>query len=90
LKSDDITKSYCIFSPNDTLCGHPNILHGGASATIIDQNSGLLAMIHSREVVATAELSIKYLIPVKKGQLYVWKGVVERREDRKIYIKSTI
>ena len=87
---DNIMHAYCIFSPKEQLCGHPNIQHGGATATIADQNSGVLAMINSYEIVATSELAVKYLKPVKKGQIYAWHGQVDRREGRKIYIKSTI
>lgn len=47
---------YCIFSPKDEICGHPEIQHGGATATIIDQNFGYLAILHTREPVATADL----------------------------------
>ena len=47
-------------------------------------------MLYSRELVATGELQMKYKKPVKKGQVYAWKGVVDRKEDRKIYVTSTI
>lgn len=54
MEANKITKGYCIFSPKEDLCGHPNIQHGGATATIVDQNSGILAMLYSYELVATA------------------------------------
>jgi acyl-CoA thioesterase FadM len=47
-------------------------------------------MIFSYELVATSELSVRYLKPVKKGQTYAWHGEVARRDGRKIYIKSSI
>jgi hypothetical protein len=47
------------------MCGHPSIQHGGASATIVDNNSGILAMLHSLDIVATAELKLKYLLPIR-------------------------
>lgn len=46
--SKDIKRLYCIFSPTDNICGHPEIQHGGATATIIDQNMGELAILHSK------------------------------------------
>jgi hypothetical protein len=79
METNKISKAHCIFSPKEELCGHPSIQHGGATATISDQNSGILAMLFSRELVATAELYIKYTKPVKKGQLYVWSGEIESR-----------
>ena len=36
-------------------------------------------MLYSYELVATADLFVKYVKPVKKGQLYVWSGKVEKR-----------
>lgn len=48
IESDKINTAYCIFSPKEQLCGHPSIQHGGATATIADQNSGILAMIYSQ------------------------------------------
>jgi acyl-coenzyme A thioesterase PaaI-like protein len=90
MDSNKISNAYCIFSPKEQLCGHPNIQHGGATATIIDQNAGVLAMIYSYELVATSELNVRYLKPVKKGQTYAWHGEVTRRDGRKIYIKSSV
>ena len=54
MDANKISNAYCIFSPKEQLCGHPNIQHGGATATIIDQNAGVLAMIYSYELVATS------------------------------------
>jgi acyl-coenzyme A thioesterase PaaI-like protein len=62
---------YCIFSPTDYICGHPEIQHGGATATIIDQNMGYLASLYSHELVATAKLNVEYKRPIRKNQYYV-------------------
>ena len=48
MDKNHITKGYTIFCPKEELCGHPDIQHGGATATIVDQNSGLLAMLYSK------------------------------------------
>lgn len=72
--TNSIRRSRCVFSPREQLCGHPDIQHGGATATIIDQNSGMLAMLFSKELCATAELEVKYKKPVKRGTVYVWEG----------------
>jgi len=53
ISDSNITRAYCIFSPKEQLCGHPSIQHGGATATIVDQNSGILAMLYSYDLVAT-------------------------------------
>jgi len=90
IKSEKIDHSYCIFVPNYKLCGHPNIIHGGASAAIIDVNSVWLAMLNVSKIVATISMDVKYLKPMKKNQTYVWKGVIENKKGRQIHVKSTI
>ena len=47
-------------------------------------------MLYSHELVATADLFVQYVKPVKKGQLYVWSGRIEKRQDRKIYVNSEV
>jgi len=47
-------------------------------------------MIYSYDIIATGELNMKYVKPVKKGQLYAWRGEIQNRDGRKIYVKSTI
>jgi acyl-coenzyme A thioesterase PaaI-like protein len=81
---------YCIFSPNEYLCGHPEIQHGGATATIIDQNLGVLTVLNSKSSVATVDLHIKYKRPIKKDQFYVLEGRVIEKIGRKIKVKGII
>lgn len=33
---------------------------------------------------------MKYLLPVRKGDVYLMKGWVEKREGRKVYLKATV
>lgn len=51
---------------------------------------GELAILHSKEMVATAELSIKYKKPIRKDQFYVLESKVLSRQGRRIAIKATI
>lgn len=48
------------------LSGHPNILHGGASAALIDEVMGRAAVerLPSRKVAVTVSIEIKYKMPV--------------------------
>ena len=86
----DITRIFCIFSPTDSICGHPGIQHGGATATIIDNTLGYLAWVHAKDTVATASLSLKYKRPVLKDELYVFEGQVDKREGRRIEVSGKI
>jgi hypothetical protein len=45
----------------------------------LDQNTGVLAMLYAFDIVATSELSVKYLQPIRKGELYLMKGWVDKR-----------
>lgn len=36
-------------------------------------------MLFSYDLVATADLFVKYVKPVKKGQLYVWNGEIIKK-----------
>lgn len=87
---EEIKHLYCIFSPTEYICGHPEIQHGGATATIIDQNMGYLAMLHSKNNVATYDLHVRYKRPVKKDQYYVLEVRVTESKGRKIWIKGVI
>lgn len=48
------------------LSGHPNILHGGASAALIDEVMGRAAVerLPSRKVAVTVSIDLKYKAPV--------------------------
>ena len=48
MDNNSIHKASVIFCPKEQLCGHPDIQHGGATATIADQSSGILAMLYSK------------------------------------------
>jgi hypothetical protein len=51
------------------LGGHPNVIHGGVLATMLDEALGRLALRHAPSVV-TARLEIDYKAPtrVKRGE----------------------
>lgn len=65
-------------------------MHGGATATIMDQIAGVLAMLNTNHIVATAELTAKYIAPIRKGETYILKAHLHSHEGRKVFIQSTI
>ncbi|MBV5278767.1 MAG: PaaI family thioesterase [Campylobacteraceae bacterium] len=58
-----------IFTPHDKLQSYPNVLHGGISATILDETIGRAIMAHygQNSFGVTVELKIKYKKPVPLG-----------------------
>jgi len=75
------------------LGGHPNVIHGGVLATMLDEALGRLALRHAPSVV-TARLEIDYKAPtrVKRGEsaLVVVKGSVAEVQERKVKVKGEI
>jgi len=59
-----------IFTPNSKLQSYPNVLHGGISATILDETMGRAMMIKDDKDVfgVTIELTIRYRKPVPLNQ----------------------
>ncbi|MFT7003118.1 MAG: acyl-coenzyme A thioesterase PaaI-like protein [Sulfurimonas sp.] len=51
-----------IFTPNDKLQSYPNVLHGGISATILDETIGraIMAKYGQNSFGVTVELNVKY------------------------------
>ena len=62
-------------------------MHGGFTATIIDNLGGILGGLSSDlSPVATASLEIAYKKPVKVGHEYILKLWVEKIEGRNYFI----
>lgn len=58
-----------IFTPHEKLQSYPGILHGGISATILDETIGRAIMMHAGKSAfgVTLELNVKYKKPVPLG-----------------------
>lgn len=58
-----------IFTPHDKLQSYPGVLHGGISATILDETIGRAIMMYGgqRTFGVTIELNVKYKKPVPLG-----------------------
>lgn len=95
LQTDDEKKNhgkiYCVFSPNSTAQGHHGVVHGGFSATLLDNLLGHLSVfINNYQPCATANLNINYKKPIYVGQEYLLIAEFEKQINRKIYLKSKI
>ena len=58
-----------IFTPHDKLQSYPGVLHGGISATILDETIGRAIMMYGGQSTfgVTIELNVKYKKPVPLG-----------------------
>lgn len=75
----------------EDLCGHPGIIHGGLSATLLDESMGRcgLAALPNR-MGFTAQLTVNYRKPVKAGSYVVIKAEVVKTEGRKVWVTGRI
>ena len=54
-----------LFESDESYCGYPNVLHGGISASILDETIGRAIMITDPKILGmTLELNLKYKKPV--------------------------
>lgn len=82
---------YGIVQLGKKLCGHQGILHGGATATILDEILGSLSMwTAENKDTFTANLNVNYRKPILLPALVVVSGKVDKLEGRKIYITGAI
>jgi len=76
-----------------SMCGHRGIVHGGATATVVDELFGWTAHRCGPDQPArifTAYLHVDYKAPVVAGIPVVVVTGVERVEGRKIFMQSTV
>ena len=71
------------------MCGHRGILHGGASASVLDQFFGLMICILDIKGF-TGQLDVSYRKIILCPSTILVKGVYDRAENRKHYFKATI
>ena len=91
LKLNQNAKIHVTFNPNSKLQGHEGVLHGGLTATLLDNVAGCLAFLACDLTPAvTAYLNINYQKPMSVDQDYVAVIEVDKIDGRKVYIKGQI
>ncbi|OBA19814.1 hypothetical protein METBIDRAFT_16721, partial [Metschnikowia bicuspidata var. bicuspidata NRRL YB-4993] len=83
--------SYTFFHLGSHLSGHPDIVHGGLLATLLDEVSCRLAFqnIKSKKGV-TANLNINYYKPCKTGYYIMLKCSVSKKLGRKCWVRGEV
>jgi uncharacterized protein (TIGR00369 family) len=67
--------------------GHPGYVHGGILATTFDELFGLFQTFAHPSAV-TAELTVRYLAPVKIGETVHFEAEVVERDRRKMRVRG--
>ncbi|KAL5366017.1 HotDog domain-containing protein [Aspergillus floccosus] len=91
--NDKEKKSVSVVFLGPGLEGWPGMVHGGALATVIDENVGRVAVRHFPEKTGvTANLEINYRAPVYSGNFYSIHATLdtERSTDRKGYVTGEV
>jgi acyl-coenzyme A thioesterase PaaI-like protein len=73
------------------LAGHHKVVHGGLSATLLDEVMAVAAfpLVESRSL-ATAELTVMYKKPLPTESCVLVKGEQVKREGRKVWMEGSI
>lgn len=71
------------FTPEDSLTGYEEIVHGGVVATMFDELLGWSVGLKTNQLFLTGELTVRYLRPVLSNHIYL--GSAQPVEDKKRY-----
>ncbi len=76
----------------DELCRVGGILHGGATATLLDSLCGLAGatVVDGKSDLVTAQLNIHFVRPAVPGEVLTGQGLVEHRGKRTLVCRGEI
>ncbi|KAF8936137.1 HotDog domain-containing protein [Dissophora ornata] len=90
-QSMDETRVLSVLHVGKSLCGHPNIAHGGLLATLLDEITAMTAIPNlPGKTGFTANLNINYRHPCIADQFVVADSEVTSVEGRKAFVKATL
>ncbi|MDP3891520.1 PaaI family thioesterase [Nocardioides sp.] len=69
--------------------GPPGLVHGGASALLLDHLMGETASMRHSQVTFTGTLTMRYLAPLPLGEVRL-EGRIERQSGRKVFVTAEI
>jgi uncharacterized protein (TIGR00369 family) len=78
------------FTPEPAWCGFEGIVHGGILAALADDAMSWALKQGIGGFGYTANMSVRYLRPVKLGSSYTAVGNVMNQEDRKVHTRARI
>lgn len=81
---------YCAWSFCSLLVGHPEIVHGGASAFAFDESFGVLFAMLNLGPGFTANINVNYRKPLPADLVACLHASLDKREGRKVYLKGSL
>lgn len=79
-----------LMSLGSGLNGHAEILHGGFSATLIDESCGFANMYYNRAHTFTAFLNVNYRKPIPTPSIVLAKAWITKIVGRKRFVTCTL
>ena len=70
----------------ENMCGHPGLVHGGATAAVIDELCGSAYDMEGLGKGFTANLNVNYRKPLPNGSEVIVHAWVHRKIGRKVFI----
>lgn len=78
------------FTPPPEFGGYGRVLHGGVTATAIDEAFGWAIYGLLGKLGMTTEMTVRFLAPIFCGTVLAIRGVVEKHEEESATIRVTI
>ncbi len=69
--TDDGRRVYARFQPDSQQTGYEDIVHGGVISALLDELTGWSVSLPHDRLTYTAELSVRFLQPLRTGQAYL-------------------
>ena len=80
----------CLIHFGTELNGHPEVVHGGITATVFDNSFGWLYMASKFPAAFTASLNVNYRKKVSEDSTVVLRARVKEAVGRKLYFEATM
>jgi len=88
INGDELVAEYVV---PEQFEGFPGIVHGGITASILDEMLSRVAMIGEPDRFwMTAKMELRYRAPVPTGQMLKLRAVIEKRRGRLIFTKAEL
>lgn len=86
----DLGETIILASLGSGLNGHSGIVHGGFTAMLIDEASGLANMYHNDAHTFTANLNVNYRKPIPAPSVVLCRASITKTEGRKRFVRCTV
>lgn len=87
LEDDEVTS---VIVPKKSYCGYPDILHGGITATVLDEAMTWAASAPEKKFYFAGEIKVRYRAPIIAGKEVVVKAKQIDNRKKIIFVEGCI